>query len=274
MDLSKAKIYLDKITREFTKMNKDSDNIARIDVDIMQAYIRDFYEIFLSADINKVVNAQVAEPVSPRKPAEFSPERPQSRPPAPPKPAAVEEAPIAAAPPQVVAVEQPRPAAPPAQPVYREPEPVYMAPTPPPVEKIVAKPIIHEPYTPSLEEVQAPKPAVQRPQPTYMNESNEEAEVLFEQKKARELSEKLAERPIADLTKGIAINEKLLMIRELFGGNNTAFDEAMVAMNNFSGFEQAKNYMIQNCVNRFGWLEKSKAEHAKEFIRLVRRRYS
>jgi hypothetical protein len=274
MDLSKAKIYLDKINREFAKMNKDPENIARIDIDIMQAYIRDFYETFLSADINKVVNAQVVEPVSPRKPAEFSPERPQSRPPAPPKQAAIEEAPMAAAPPQVVAVEQPRPAAPPVQPVHREPEPVYVAPTPTPVEKIVAKPVIHEPYTPSLEEVQAPKPATQRPQPTYVAESNEDAEVLFEQKKARELSEKLAERPIEDLKKGIAINEKLLFIRELFGGNNIIFDDALTAMNNFSGFEQAKNYMVQNCVNRFGWLEKSKADHAKDFIRIVRRRYT
>jgi hypothetical protein len=279
MDLSKAKIYLDKINREFAKMNKDPENIARIDVDIMQAYIRDLYEMFLSADINKVVSAPQNEPVSQantRKPVEFSPERPPARPqtpPPPPRPAAVQEEPIAAAPPPIVQVEQPRPAAPP---VYREPEPVYVAPPPPPVEKIVAKPIIHEPYYPNIEEVQAPKPAAQRlePMPVYNNDVSDEAEVLFEQKKARELSEKLAERPIPDLTKGIGLNEKLLMTRELFGGNKTAFDEALAAMNGYSGFEQAKQYMVQNCVNRFGWLEKGKSEHAKEFIRIVRRRYT
>jgi hypothetical protein len=245
----------------------------------MQAYIRDFYETFLSADINKVISSSPIEPISQaasRKPVEFSPERPPARPqtpPTPPRPAAVQEEPVAAAPPPIVQVEQPRPAAPP---VYREPEPVYVAPPPPPVEKIVAKPVIHEPYYPNLEEVQAPKPAPIRlePTPVYSNDVSDEAEVLFEQKKARELSEKLAERPIPDLKKGIGLNEKLLMIRELFGGNNTAFDEALTAMNGYSGFEQAKLYMVQNCVNRFGWLDKTKAEHAKEFIRIVRRRYT
>jgi hypothetical protein len=267
MDLSKAKIYLDKINREFAKMNKDPENIARIDVDIMQAYIRDFYETFLSADTNRVINASVPEPVQTRKPVDFSPERPVK---APARLAAISEEPIATTPPPVVATEQPRPAAPS---TYREPE---YHPAPPVVEPIMAKPVQREPYTPTLQEVQAPKPTPQPTivQATYIAEANDEAETLFEQKKARELSEKLAESPIGDLKKGMAINEKLLMVRELFGGNNAAFDDALTTMNGFSGFEQAKNYMVQNCVNRFGWLEKTRSETAKEFIRIVRRRYT
>ncbi len=47
MDLRKAKIFLDKINREYARMSKDPENIMRIDVDIMLAYVRDLYESFL-----------------------------------------------------------------------------------------------------------------------------------------------------------------------------------------------------------------------------------
>ena len=48
MDFQKAKIYLDKLNREFTRMSKDQENTIRIDVDIMASYIRELYDAILS----------------------------------------------------------------------------------------------------------------------------------------------------------------------------------------------------------------------------------
>ncbi|MBU6341312.1 MAG: hypothetical protein KGS48_07460, partial [Bacteroidetes bacterium] len=48
MDLLKSKIYIDKLNREFTRMSKDPENIARIDVDIMLSYVRELYDALLS----------------------------------------------------------------------------------------------------------------------------------------------------------------------------------------------------------------------------------
>ena len=50
MDLLKTKIYLDKINREFGRMNKDPENILRIDVDIMLSYVRELYDAILSEE--------------------------------------------------------------------------------------------------------------------------------------------------------------------------------------------------------------------------------
>ncbi|MBL7810308.1 MAG: hypothetical protein JNN28_20970, partial [Saprospiraceae bacterium] len=48
MDFQKAKIYLDKLHREFNRMNKDPENIVRLDVDILASYVRELYDAVLS----------------------------------------------------------------------------------------------------------------------------------------------------------------------------------------------------------------------------------
>ncbi len=98
-------------------------------------------------------------------------------------------------------------------------------------------------------------------------------EALFEEKQAKELSEKLSELPIADLRKAIALNDRLLLTRELFSGDGQAFDAALTALNSYSNMGEAKSYLQQNCVTRFGWLDAKRVETAKGFIKLVRRRY-
>lgn len=100
-----------------------------------------------------------------------------------------------------------------------------------------------------------------------------EAEALFEEKQAKELSEKLSDLPIADLRKSIALNDRLLLTRELFAGDGQAFDAALTALNSYSNMEDAKNYLLENGVIRYGWLDKKRVEEAKNFIKLVRRRY-
>ncbi len=262
MDLQKAKIFLDKINREMARMAKEPENIARIDVDIICAYTRELYDAFLSEKntVAATAAAPKTEPVrhaSPEaRPVEFTPERPEPKP----RREFVEAVviPERIAPPAIIAAPVPAP-----QPIY---EP---APEPPAPPKIVAPPIIEKAPEP------APAPVHHVPTPVFHQPFvSPESESLFEEKKARERSEMLAQTRIPDLTKGIGINDKLLFTKQLFGGNANAFSDALNSLNHFANFAEAKNYLVQNVVGRFDWLEKSRAEMAKTFIQLVRRRYN
>jgi len=242
MDLQKTKIFLDKISREYARMSKDPDTIMRIDVDIMLSYIRDLYEAVLSD------GAAPAQAPARREPT-----------PAPPPPPAPVPAPVAAAPvpPPPVVIAEPAP-----QP-EEKPAP---APPPPPmvVEAINAEPLpVMKPAAPA-----APAPAPSFPA------APPDAEALFESKQAVELSEKLSELPIPDLRKAIGLNDKLLLTRELFGEDNSAFDKAVDALNGFINMDQAKAFLLDHCVMRYRWTDKKRLEVAKKFIKLVRRRYS
>lgn len=244
MDLLKTKIYLDKLSREYARMSRDPENIARIDVDIVLSYIRELYDAVLS---EAPAVAPARKPVVTQPPQEAVP-----TPPAPPPP-----------PPVVIA-----PAPPP--PVVEAPQPVVVAPpTPPPpvIEQPVSVPVVApapEPPAP----IAAPPAA-----PVGQTYVSPEAEALFEEKQAKELSEKLSELPIADLRKAIALNDRLLLTRELFTGDGQAFDAALNALNTCANMGEAKGYLQQNCVTRFGWLDAKRVETAKGFIKLVRRRY-
>jgi hypothetical protein len=243
MDLLKAKIFLDKINREFSRMSKDPDNVARIDVDITLSYVRELYDAFLSDK-----SAAVEAPAPARKPA---PAPPPVQAPPPPPPPVVEVAPAPAPPPPPVVVAPPAPV-------------VVEAPPPPPPVVVVPPPPAPAP---------APVPPPPAPAPVAVVVSAGEAEVLFEYKVAREVSEKLSDTAISDLKRAIAINDRMLLTRELFGGDAAAFEAALGALNGYSGFEQAKAYLISDVIGRFDWLHNSRAESAKSFIRLIRRRY-
>lgn len=257
MNLSKAKIFLDKINRDFSRMSKDPDTILRIDVDIMMSNVRELYDALLSeeddAPATKSEHAH-RKPAAPRHHEPSGSSEPVASNPAPPAP------PVASVP-----AATPPPAPPPAEQAPPPEEKPAPAPPPPPVviEPVrVAEPLptvkIQPPVTPP-----ASFPAV-----------SPDAEALFDQKQVKELSEKLSELPIPDLRRAIALNDKLLLTRELFGGDNQAFENAINALNGFTGMEQAKSYLLDQCVMRYRWTDKKHAETAKNFIKLVRRRYN
>jgi len=243
MDLLKTKIYLDKLSREYARMAKDPENVVRIDVDIMLSYVRELYDALLSETPGIAAAPKAVEPAA-HKP-------PTTRP--------AEKA-VAPAPPEPVVVVPP------------PPPPVVVA--PPPVAPPVAPPVVSPPPPPPApvpEPVKAPIPSVKAPAaPAHFPP---EAEALFEEKQAKELSEKLSELPIADLRKAIALNDRLLLTRELFAGDGQSFDAALNALNICTGMDEAKGYLIENCVLRYGWLDKKREEAAKNFIKLVRRRF-
>jgi hypothetical protein len=226
MDLTKTKFYLDKLNREFARLSKDPENIARLDADIMASYVRELYDAILSADA-----APKEEPAhhAPRKHIAHRPVEQEAPPPPP--------APVPPPPAQAPVFEETPPSAP-----------------PPPVE--------------------AEKPALPpAPAKSHSMHHYHSPEILFEEKQAKELSEKLAEQPIADLKKAIALNDRLLLTRELFAGDGKAFESAIASLNSFSNMSEAKSYLLEHCVTRYMWLDKKRIEEAKKFVNLVRRRY-
>ncbi len=231
MDFQKAKIYLDKLNREFTRMSKDQENTIRIDVDIMASYIRELYDAILSESNTYVAPKEEYVPVY----------TPQYR------------SPIAVPPVEIAPV-------PPPSPVKAEiPPPAPAA----PVE-------VPQPAAVPAAAVEVPRPA---PVPASTTTSAIGLDVLFEEKLAKELSEKLAEAPIADLKKAIALNDRLMYTSELFAGDGKLFENALSALNSFTRFEEAKDYLVQFCAVHYAWTDKKRLESAKAFVKLVRRRY-
>lgn len=160
------------------------------------------------------------------------------------------------------------------------PEPIPEPAPPPPAREPEMTAVV--PEVPEVKPVKEKKEAsVPHPAPivstSYTSEKPEpmdaETEALFEEKVAKELSDRLSDLPIADLKKAIALNDKLLYTRELFGGQGSVFDSAIADINSMGSFADAQNYMIKQCVKRFEWSDARRIDMAKTFIRLVRRRF-
>jgi hypothetical protein len=83
-------------------------------------------------------------------------------------------------------------------------------------------------------------------------------------------AEKLQQKPITDLVKSIGLNEKFLLIRELFDGNGDEYNEAIQLLNNFSTLTQAFDY-LDVLKQKFGWDESSDA--SLKLFDMIRRKY-
>ena len=173
--------------------------------------------------------------------------QPMSRPLAPPPPPAppVEKTVSEPLPPRVEV--EPAPAPPPPAP---KPEPVVEAPAPALVPPPAAAP--------------APAPAKKT--------ASAGVEALFRHKAAKELSEKLSQQAISDLTRAMSINDKLLYSNELFGRDMAAMNETLQQLNKLNSMEEARELLIDIAENN-DWTEEERSDVAESFIKLVRRKY-
>jgi len=248
MNLDKAKILLDKINVLMKSMAVAPDQVAEIEKDLMKNYIRQLYESVLEED--GVIVKTPAKPLPVKK-------QPK------PKPVAVAPEPVVEPAPAPVAV---------AAPVV-VPEPKPTPPPPPPVPEPVVEMEIVEP-TPAPAPTPRPKPT---PKPVFVPKStgaNAELEEIFNLPNATDLSEKLSQSSIKDLTKAFSINDKILTIKELFGGDDVLFNDTLKALNKMSSFEEAKNYLVANVATKNKWDKTSKQKKAKVFAKLIKRRFN
>lgn len=238
MSLEKATILLERINALHKGIQKDG-HLSTIEQDLMKSYIRQLYECYL--DIKEQPQRVKPTPVSVpsfetemiRKTPEPSPSKDHYKPP------------------RIIEVkEQPRkevvlpPPPPEPKPKVEAREPVYIA--PPVIEPIITK------------------------APTAISK---EINALFEAKKAKELSERLSESPIRDLTKAIALNDKLLFSNELFSGALVTFNEVIRSLNDMTDRQDAESYLME-LAKQHNWTTDAKVPIAKGFIKLVRRRFA
>ena len=250
MNLPQTKILLEKIITLYKTLSTDENNISPIERDLMKSYVRQLYEA--------VIDAQPA-------PSGVSTAQKATQATAPPKVEVPKTTPPPAPPPaqQQIVVEPPKP-------VYEQPKPVYEAPK----HVYEASKVVEAPrYTPPPPPIEQPKPTPAAYAPQYTPHVPAEIEALFEDVAGKELSDKLANTPIADLTKAFGFNDRLLTQNELFGGNKAVADEVIKDLNNMSGFESARGFLL-SLATKYNWAaNEDRKKQAKTFIKLVRRRF-
>jgi hypothetical protein len=89
--------------------------------------------------------------------------------------------------------------------------------------------------------------------------------------KPKILAESLGGEKIADLKKGIAINDRFRFIKSLFRGDETLFDRSVKTINNFNILQEAEYWMQRELLIKLGWNEED--ELVQQFYHLVRRRF-
>ncbi len=251
MDFKKAKTYLDKINHLYEGM-KDDEQISPIEKKLMLDYISSLYDSFWYE-----TSPAPVEKVSKRKKEKVKATTKRVATPSP--------------------APTPTPVAPPPAP---EPEPVVVAPVviePEPVVEIVATP---PPPAPEPVVEEAPKPRkfdfeVPKPRKSASSGFNKAYNELFDQSAGgtKDLSQKIGQRPLANLKRAWGVADKFQVINELFGKNASIFDESIDALNNMSSMDEARAYIESNLVDTHGWMTEAKIETAKRFIKTIRRRY-
>ena len=252
MNLTKAKILLDKINRLYTSMSLDEDNVATIEKDLMRDYVKQLYEAFLQE------NSVAAVPAKPKK------VRPRPTYTPAPAPVVRKKVEVVTPPPPPPVVEEVT------VPVIKA-APVSKVVPPPPPPKVVATP---PPPPPVVESTPAPV-AVQKPRkvtPTTVVDP-EHADLFQVSTDAKELSEKLGQTRINDLNNAMGLNERIFTVNELFGADNSLYRNVIRDLNGLNSFEEATAYLSTNIAEKFNWTHKNKRNKAKNFIKLVRRRY-
>ena len=103
--------------------------------------------------------------------------------------------------------------------------------------------------------------------------SDKELAHLFIWQEPSNLAERLASQAIPNLSfSTFSMNERLLYTNDLFGKNSAEMEEAVKMLNNFTHFDQAKEFLL-NIGRQHDWLKEERKDAAKSFINTVRRRF-
>ncbi len=166
---------------------------------------------------------------------------------------------------------------PPPEVVNRPPVP----PPPPPAPPVVvppAPPVVNippRPTTPPPPPAPQPRPAAQptaTPRPAGIFSIPTPLAPLFEYRPSRELADKLGDQRVEDLSRALTINERQLYAHELFGKDHQGMLEVIGKLNQMRELDDALQLLV-SLANRYNWVEEERMDIAKDFIRLVRRKF-
>lgn len=245
MDIQQVSLLLEKINALHKSIHLDNE-VSAIERDLMMSYIRQLYESYMEVAITPAAAKKIKTSASSAKVVPVVAPKPKKA------------APKVVPPPVAEEVVQPAPTPTPPPPA---------APTPPPAPKVEEPPIraavevaptpSHQSTRVSTNTTQAASPAIQ---------------ALFRHQAAKELSEKLGQQNITDLTRALSINDKLLYSNELFGRDMASMNTTLQDLNRLSSMQEAQDLLI-SIASKNNWADSEKAEVAESFIKLVRRRY-
>jgi hypothetical protein len=147
---------------------------------------------------------------------------------------------------------------------------------PAPVREEVAEPAVEPAVVESVEPAPAPMPAP-APQPVVAQFEEEVPQRLGDviAKNVTTLADKMAEEQpttafnrITDIRKAIGLNDKFLMIRDLFGGDAKLYEQTITRLNEFDDLDECMIFIVEN----FRWNPDS--EGAKFLVSLLERKLS
>ncbi len=154
-----------------------------------------------------------------------------------------------------------------------EPPMFFKAPVliPEPVQNQQKPTVIEEPVpvTPPPAPTPRPKPSVNEApsQTVHFHREDSLNDALRKQKPIQDLASAITETPVADIWSAIAINDRFLFTRELFGNDSESFKTTVSLLNSISSWEAAQKYLTDH----FSWDKSSPV--AKDFLTIIRRRF-
>lgn len=133
-------------------------------------------------------------------------------------------------------------------------------------EKVAEETIDEEPVE---EENPAELPTIEQPtieEPTVLGEAIRPQQTLGDQLAARQTVNDLRPR-VTDLRRAVGLNDKFLLIRDLFGGNGSLYEITIRKLNEFDNFDDCMIYIAEH----FAWNPNS--DGAKLMLELLERKF-
>lgn len=96
---------------------------------------------------------------------------------------------------------------------------------------------------------------------------------LFDVQADHDLSGRLGNAKIENLNSVLGINDKILYINQLFGGEAIPFQEALKKFQSFYTYAEAKEFAISELVETYNWSKPDKKGIVNNFMKQVRRLY-
>lgn len=239
MNLQQIKKKLNKVNQFYDYLQSNQDEIARLDKDAFLATIRDLYEACF--DVKNQEEDTAVQVQKEEVKAEQKDEGPQF----------------------VFVQEEKQEKQPEAEKIVEIVEEKVVVETEAAVEKVSVVDV------PQVDEVTKEKEATTEHAATF----NVDFEELFMFKAATDLSQKLSETPLKNLNKALGLNEKFLFINELFAGDVAKFQQSVKVLDEGKDFDLARTHIESELIEQYDWMNKQKKKIAKDFVKLVRRRY-
>ncbi len=235
MKTRKAQKLLKKISALIENNDNGESSLDTIERDLLLSYLRQLYALILEAKVENQEEKIIAPPKD--IPLQKAEPLPSPSPTTIPKPRKKKQA---------------------------QADPLQMPPPKPP--QTISEP---EPKAQPTPKKKTPSPLKAKGENSLWSKDLEE---LFQLPVAKELSEKLSTLPIKDLNKAMGLNEKIFTIKELFNDDQELFNTTLEQLNGLSSFDEARQILAE-IAQRFNWTSKTKKKKAKNFIKLVSRRY-